>query len=556
MLCAAIIIIVLCVFCVSSNAADVPASEQELTDTGSGMDLAETGATYEDLGASFYARVSLEDPVKYMTIPDDVMRTTQLKEYLDSSVQFWHFTRQADGSYKIRNVNKNLYLELYNVKTTRENSETFHTEEDKLPDQCWKLKKAGNGYQFINCGNSAFMLKGINLFGDSSEIVMTSDFSKESTHFTITKLPISSDYLATPNVQLACAVNGVSISWNQVYYASAYRVYRYNTSTKKWVSICKTTGTSFVDKNVKSGTTYQYYVRCVSPMVSGYKTKSIKYLSIPSSINVVNTTSGPQISWKKVTGAAAYRVFYKTTGSWKVLGNTTATKMTHTKAAYNVNYTYTVRCVSADYKKFTSAYNTTGVRNRIVQTPKLKVSLSPTGYQLNWNQVTGAYRYMVMIKSKATNWVWGKATPCIYNNYFYSGALNNQVYYFTVRCMDENNKYISGYTSSAKFTYYAAPRVKTLSNTGSKISLSWNKITGAAKYAVYSWNGQKWIQRAVTTAGSASFKVVGSAKQNKCFAVKCMNKNGKVISSYFESVLNNGSIQSYYPGGYSSKNKF
>lgn len=556
MLCAAIIIVVLCVFCVSSNAADVPASEQELSDTGSDIDLAETGATYEDLGASFYARIGLEDPVKYMTIPDDVMRTTQLKEYLDSSVQFWHFTRQADGSYKIRNVNKNLYLELYNVKTTRENSETFHTEEDKLPDQCWRLKKSGNGYQFINCGNSAFMLKGINLFGDSAEVVMTSDFSKESTHFTITKLPISSDYLATPNMQLACAVNGVSISWNQVYYASAYRVYRYNTSTKKWVSICKTAGTSYVDKNVKSGTTYQYYVRCVSPMVSGYKTKSIKYLSIPSSINVVNTTSGPQISWKKVTGAAAYRVFYKTTGSWKVLGNTTATKMTHTKAAYNVNYTYTVRCVSADYKKFTSAYNTTGVRNRIVQTPKLKVSLNPTGYQLNWNRVTGAYRYMVMIKSKATNWVWGKATPCIYNNYFYSGAQNNQVYYFTVRCMDENNKYISGYTSSAKFTYYAAPRVRTLNNSGSKISLSWNKITGAAKYAVYSWNGQKWIQRAVTTAGSASFKVVGSAKQNKCFAVKCMNKNGKVISSYFESVLNNGSIQSYYPGGYSSKNKF
>lgn len=555
LLCAVLAFVVLCVLGVSANAA-VSDPIRELADTGADAEISETGTAYEDLGAGFYARVSIEEPEKYLTIPDDVMRTTQLREYADSSIQFWHFTRQRDGSYKIRNVNKNLYMELYNVKSTREYSETFHTDENKLPDQCWKLKKAGNGYQFINCGNPNYLLNAINLYGSSTEVVMTHDFSKESTHFKITKLPINSDLLATPNTTLSCVANGVSITWNQVYYASAYRVYRYNPSTKKWASICKTTGTSYVDKNVKSGTTYQYYVRCVSPMVSGYQTKSIKYLSIPTSIGVTNTASGPVITWKKVPGAAAYRVFYKTTGSWKVVGNTKDTKITHTKASYNVNYTYTVRCVSADYKKFTSAYNTNGVQNRIVQTPKVKVKLTPNGYQLDWNQVTGAYRYMVMIKSKATNWVWGKATPCIYNNYFYSGPINNQAYYFTVRCMDANNKYISGYTSSAKYTYYSAPRLKTLKVSSSTVSLSWNKISGAAKYAVYSWNGKTWIRRAVTTAGSISFKVSGSAKQNKCFAVRCLNKNGKAISSFYESVLINGKITAYYPGGYSSKNKF
>ena len=544
----------LCAFLLTLNAFAASA-DSDIADTGAGADLSTTGAAYEDLGASFYARISLEEPQKYLTIPDDPMKTTQLKEYADSSIQFWHFTRQSDGSYKIRNVNKNLYLELYNGTYIREFNETIHATANNLPDQRWFLKKAGNGYQLITSCNTSFMLRGVNLYS-SAEVIISQDSANVSTHFVITKLPISSDLLATPSFTLSCATNGVSITWDKVYYASSYRVYRYNTSTKSWASIAKTSGTSYVDKSVKSGTTYQYYVRCVSPMVSNYKIQSIKYLAMPSSIAVTNTVSGPVITWGKVAGAQAYRVFYKTTGSWKVLGNTTGTKMTHTKPSYNVNYTYTVRCVSADYKKFTSAYNTTGVKNRIVQTPKLTVTLKPNGYQLNWNTITGAYRYMVMVQSKATNWKWVKVSQCIYNNLFYSSAANNQAYYFTVRCMDEKNKYISGYTSSAKFTYYSAPRVSKLKITSTNISLSWNKVSGAAKYAVYSWNGKKWIQRTVTTGASATFKVSGTTKQNQCFAVRCLNKNSKTISSYFETILSNGKIVSYSPGGYSSKNKF
>lgn len=540
--------------CASAGAYASDSSDAPVSPKGN-VGLSDTGSSYEDLGASFYARIGLEDPKKYFTIPDDVMRTTQMKEYMDSSVQFWHFTRQSDGSYKIRNVNKNLYLELYNGKNPDEYSETFHTDADSLGDQRWIIKKAGNGYQFYSRSNPYVLLNAINLYGSHTEVVMTKDPSRETTHFVITKLPITSDLLDTPAVTLGCVNGGVSITWNKVYYATSYRVYRYNASTKKWDSITKTTGASYTDKSVKSGTTYQYYVRSVSPMLSGYQTKSIKYLAAPSP-SVTNTASGPYISWAKVTGAQAYTVFYKTTGSWIPLGTTTATHYTHSKASYNVDYSYTVRCSTTDGKHFTSAYHTAGIRNRIVKTPKLTVTLKPNGYQLNWNNITGAYRYMVMIKSKATNWVWGKATPCIYNNYFYSGAANNQAYYFTVRCMDQNNKYISGYTSSAKYTYYSAPKIKQMKITSSKVTLSWNKIAGAAKYIVYSWNGKTWVKRIVTKALSASFKVSGSAKQNKCFMVRCLNSKGKNISSYYETIISSGKLKYYSPGGYSSKNKF
>ena len=550
-MCFALLLTALFAFSLSSGAVDA-----DLADTGADTGIVSTGSAYEDLGASFYARIGIQDPDKYMTVPDDPMRTTKLDPYVDSSTQFWHFSRQSDGSYKVRNVNKNLYLELYNGTYPQENNETFHAEVDNLPDQRWFLKKVGDAHQFVTCANTSYLLKGVNLYGSSAEIRLTSDFSKETTHFVITKLPYTGDYLPTPTVKLACVYGGVSITWNSITHATAYRVYRYNASTKKWVSLTKTTGTSYTDKSVSSGTTYQYKVNCISPLTSKDKSYSIKYLAAPGSFKVVNTASGPTISWAKVTGAQAYKVFCKTTGSWVDLGLTTSTSFTHKKASYNVNYTYTVRCASSDGKKFTSAYNTTGIKNRIVQTPKIKVTLNPNGYQLSWNKVTGAYRYMVMIKSKATNWVWAKPTECIYTNYFYSGPANNQAYYFTVRCMDQNKKYISGYTSSSKYTYYAAPRMKSMKITSSKVTLSWNKVAGAAKYAVYSWNGKTWIRRSISVGTSASFKVSGTAKQNKCFMVRCMNKSSKNISSYYETIVSGGKLVYYHPGGYSSKNKF
>ncbi len=540
------------VFCISTEAAEN--KEKNPVDTGASEQIADTGVSYANLGQSFYARISLSDPELYFTVPDNVMDTTQLKAYTDNGSQIWHFTRQSDGSYKIRNVGKNLYMELYNG-TPSENGETFHTEADNLPDQRWILQSVGNAYQLITCCDTSYMLKGVNLYGNYAELHISRDSYRDSTHFIITKLPYTSDYLSTPAVTLSPVVGGVTVNWSSIPYATSYRVYRYNDSTKKWVALKTTTGLTYTDKTVVSGKTYQYTVKCITPLTSKYQSKSITYIAAPSP-KVSNTVSGPVISWAKVNGAQAYRVFYKSGSTWKALATTSSTSYTHKNASYNVNYTYTVRCMTADGKKYTSAYNTTGVKNRIVQTPKFTVTLDPNGFQLNWNKINGAYRYKVMIKSKATNWTWSKSYTCIYNNFFYSEPLDNEAYYFTVRCMDENNNYISGYTTSAKYMYYSAPHVTKFVSTSSTTSLTWKKVPGAAKYRVFSWNGQKWVKRTDTTAVSVNIKNTGTAAQNACFAVRCMDKNGKYISSYYETVLSGGSILSYHSGGYTSKHKF
>ena len=73
-------------------------------------------------------------------------------------------------------------------------------------------------------------------------------------------------------------------------------------------------------------------------------------------------TGGIKVTWSKSAGAAKYRVFRKTgSGKWVTLADTTALSYVDKTAKKGTKYTYTVRCVSADGKTFTSAYNTTGL---------------------------------------------------------------------------------------------------------------------------------------------------------------------------------------------------
>ena len=90
----------------------------------------------------------------------------------------------------------------------------------------------------------------------------------------------------------------------------------------------KTTATTWIDKNVTSGTYYRYTVRAVNGSVlSNYKASSnIKFLSQPT-VKFANASTGIKVSWSKVGGVTGYTVYRSqlTDGkwsSWKNMGTT------------------------------------------------------------------------------------------------------------------------------------------------------------------------------------------------------------------------------------------
>ena len=84
--------------------------------------------------------------------------------------------------------------------------------------------------------------------------------------------------LATPKISKAESINGgVKISWGKVNGAEKYRIYY--KGSKGWTRMVDTTSTSYIDKDVSSGKTYIYTVRCINSsankFTSGYDSKGV-----------------------------------------------------------------------------------------------------------------------------------------------------------------------------------------------------------------------------------------------------------------------------------------
>ena len=289
--------------------------------------------------------------------------------------------------------------------------------------------------------------------------------------------------------------------------------------------------------------------------MSDFEAQSIKYIAAPR-ISINNTVDGPVISWKKVAGAEKYRVFVKNGTSWSALANCVGTSHLHKAAAFNKTYIYTVRCISANGKSFTSAFNTTGVSNVIVKTPDPKTTLMPFSLDVSWDKITGAAKYRVFYKSKTVK-SWTKVADVVGTSHRFSDVVNGNYYYFTVRAMNSKGAFISGYKSTSAAYFYDAPVVKSITSSTSANKLSWYPVSGAYKYRVFAWNGKQWVKKGDTAAYTTSLNasIVGTKQQNICYAVRCMDKNGNYISSYLATVIESG-LRYYFPGEYTSKHQF
>ena len=72
---------------------------------------------------------------------------------------------------------------------------------------------------------------------------------------------------------------------------------------------------------------------------------------------------GVSVSWNPVPGAEDYRIYRKTeSGSWTRIGDTWGTSYLDRTPEENTTYYYTVRCVSADGRRFKSYYASPGAK--------------------------------------------------------------------------------------------------------------------------------------------------------------------------------------------------
>lgn len=222
--------------------------------------------------------------------------------------------------------------------------------------------------------------------------------------------------------------DGIKLSWNKVKGASAYRVYRYNKTLKKYVKLKDVTKLSFeittvtektqkfkvaaLTKNEDGDYVVQTQSKAVSITVDELHTSvgTATKLSKPTGLSYTEVTDGIiRLSWNKVKNAAAYRayIYDSNTKKYKSLKITKKTELNinvsegtniFKVAALSVNKKglYTVGSESdpftVDYKSVELA-KPTGFEY---------VEVEPENILLMWDEVKNADAYRIWLYNSST----------------------------------------------------------------------------------------------------------------------------------------------------------
>ena len=342
--------------------------------------------------------------------------------------------------------------------------------------------------------------------------------------------------LATPKISKAESVyGGVKLTWNKVNGAAKYRVYY--KGRKGWTRMVDTTSTSYIDKDVSSGRNYTYTVRCISAdgksFTSGYDSKgtTLKYIAAPEISKLENVNGGVKITWNKVSGATKYRVYYKGRKGWTRMVDTTSTSYIDKDVSSGRNYTYTVRCISADGKSFTSGYDSKGTSVKYIAAPEIsKLENVNGGVKISWGKVSGATKYRVYYKGSKG---WTRMVDTTSTSYIDKDVSSGRNYTYTVRCISADGKsFTSGYDSKGTTVkYIAAPEISKLENVNGGVKITWNKVSGASKYRIYQKNSSDWFRVSDTTSNSIVDKSVDVGTYT--YTVRCISDDGKSFESGF-----------------------
>ncbi|MBR1533294.1 MAG: hypothetical protein IJ639_02930 [Ruminococcus sp.] len=260
-------------------------------------------------------------------------------------------------------------------------------------------------------------------------------------------------------------------------------------------------------------------------------TASAYSLATPVITKLKSTTAGVSITWKKVSGAAKYRVYLKTSAGWKKLCDTAKLTYTYTAVQSGTKYTFSVRCLSADAKKFTSDMNQTGWAITYFATPKIKsLTNAANGVKLTWNKIPKAVKYRVFLITSGGVKKLGDTTS---TSYVHKAAKSGVKYTYTVCCITSDGSHgVSAYnTKGWAITFIAMPQFKSISYSASGHVLKWKKIAGAPMYCVLIKSGGKWKTLAYTAGTTYTYKKA-KAGVKYTYSLRCVNKSKKAVSAY------------------------
>ena len=289
-----------------------------------------------------------------------------------------------------------------------------------------------------------------------------------------------------------------TLKWNAVTGAAKYEVYRARSKDGDYIKYSTVTGTSYTNTSyIESGNTYYYKVRALDANGTAGAWSSVVSVTYKQTLPAPTVTGGndaqgrPTLKWNAVTGAAKYEVYRARSKDGDYIKYSTVTGTSYTNTSYIENgntYYYKVRALKSD--------GTAGAWSSIVAVTYKQTLSAPavTGGNdaqgrptLTWKAVTGAAKYEVYrARSKDGDYIkYSTVTGTSYTNTSY--IENGNTYYYKVRALKSDGT-AGAWSSVVSVTYkqtLSAPAVTGGNDAQGRPTLTWNAVSGAAKYEVY-----------------------------------------------------------------------
>ena len=324
--------------------------------------------------------------------------------------------------------------------------------------------------------------------------------------------------VAPANLKAAAGNGRVTLTWDAVDGATNYAV------LMKSGSAWTTPGTSgkntaYTATGLTNGQKYYFAVKAYSggswSAASGAVAATPVYNIVPQNVKASAGDGKVTLTWDKVDGVTNYAVFLRKGTAWLKIGTTgTGTAFTSRGLPNGGKYFYMIKSYVDGAWSGESA--TVSAIPRCITPQNVKAFAGDGKVTLTWDKVDGASNYAIFLRKGST---WLKIGSSGASTTFTSRGLpNGGKYYYIVKA------YVDGAWSDESAVVSASPVCTTPQNVtavGGRncVELSWDAVSGAAKYAVLMKNGTSW-----TTAGTVaenSCTVTGLASDvTYTFAIK------------------------------------
>ena len=267
---------------------------------------------------------------------------------------------------------------------------------------------------------------------------------------------------------------------------------------------------------------------------------TIHYAPLPAPVltEAFNSATGVRVSWQALSGAVKYRLLRKnvTLGEtqWKKVGETTALTLIDTTAKSSNRYTYTVEAVDSTGE--TGARDETGrTCTYIAKADITALKAVSGGVSITWTKPAGAKNFRVMRRNDGET-KWTTIAVVEGTSYIDTSAPKGGKLWYTVRGVSmDNTVLINSYNGTGWSIFHVSPPVLTEAfNSATGVRVSWQAVTGAAKYRLLRKNVTKgetsWT--AVGTTTELTLIDTSAVSSNRyTYTVECIDANGRTCST-------------------------